>query len=98
MKNGKAVGTDGIPIEIWKIGGRDVSLWLQCLFNKILKGERMPDEWRSSVLLPIFKGKGDVQECKNYRGIKLLSHIMKLWERVIEARLGEETQINKINK
>ena len=33
----------------------------------------MPDEWRKSVLVPIFKKKGDIQECKNYRGIKLLS-------------------------
>ena len=37
-------------------------------------------------MVPIFKGKGDVMECNNYRGIKLMSHTMKLWERMIEAR------------
>ena len=41
----------------------------------------------------LFKGKGDVMECNNYRGIKLMSHTMKLWERMIEARLREITKI-----
>ena len=44
-------------------------------------------------MVPIFKGKGDVLECNNYRGIKLMSHTMKLWERMIEARLREITKI-----
>ena len=47
----------------------------------------MPEEWRDSILIPIFKNKGDVQSCSNYRGIKLISHSMKLWERVVERRL-----------
>ncbi|KAK3531040.1 hypothetical protein QTP70_007883 [Hemibagrus guttatus] len=51
----------------------------------ILESEKMPEEWRRSVLVPIFKNKGDVQSCSNYRGIKLMSHTMKLWERVVEA-------------
>ena len=38
------------------------------------------------MLIPIFKNKGDVQSCSNYRGIKLISHTMKLWERIIERR------------
>ena len=65
MKSGKAVGPDGIPGEIWKLTGRKVSEWLQCMFNKMLLGDKMSEEWRESCLVPIFKGKGDVQECKN---------------------------------
>lgn len=49
----------------------------------------MPEKWRS-VLLPIFKEKADVQGCGNHRGIKLMSHTMKLWERAVEARLRSE--------
>lgn len=33
--------------------------------------------------------------CSNYRGIKLLSHTMKLWERVIERRLRRETRVSE---
>ena len=27
MKNGKAVGPDGIPVEVWKLGDRKVIEW-----------------------------------------------------------------------
>ena len=52
-------------------------------------------EWRTSTVIPLYKDKGDVQDCNNYRGIKLLSHMMKLWERVIEGRLRKEVSISK---
>ena len=55
----------------------------------------MPEEWRRNILVPIFKNKGDVQSCTNYRGIKLMSHTMKLWERVIEHRLRRLTSMTK---
>uniref|UniRef100_A0A3B4CLA2 ribonuclease H n=1 Tax=Pygocentrus nattereri TaxID=42514 RepID=A0A3B4CLA2_PYGNA len=95
MKNGKAVGPDDIPVEVWRCLGEKAVDFLTRLFNKILESERMPDEWRSSVLVPIFRNKGDVQSCSNYRGIKLMSHTMKVWERVVEARLRREVQISE---
>ena len=93
MKCGKAVGPDDLPVEAWKCLGELAIEFLTRLFNKILESGKMPDEWRKSVLIPIFKNKGDVQSCTNYRGIKLISHSMKLWERVIEARLREQVEI-----
>ncbi|KAK3525823.1 hypothetical protein QTP70_010325 [Hemibagrus guttatus] len=67
--------------------------FLTSLINRVLESERMPEEWRRSVLVPIFKNLGDVQSCSNYRGIKLMSHTMKLWERVVEARLRKVVEI-----
>ncbi|KAK3517909.1 hypothetical protein QTP70_027300 [Hemibagrus guttatus] len=67
--------------------------FLTSLFNRVLESERMPEEWRRSVFVPIFKNKGDVQSCSNYRGIKLMSHTMKVWERVVEARLRKVVEI-----
>ncbi|VFQ62096.1 unnamed protein product [Cuscuta campestris] len=55
----------------------------------------MSDEWRESLLVPLFKGKGDIQSCENYRGIKLLSHTMKVWERVIEYRVRKGVCISE---
>ena len=55
----------------------------------------MPEEWRDSILIPIFKNKGDVQSCSNYRGIKLISHSMKIWERVVERRLRSELTVTE---
>ncbi|KAK3573265.1 hypothetical protein QTP86_019235 [Hemibagrus guttatus] len=93
MKSGKAVGPDDIPVEVWKCLGEAAVEFLANLFNRVLESERMPEEWRRSVLVPIFKNKGDVQSCSNYRGIKLMSHTMKVWERVVEARLRKVVDI-----
>ena len=93
MKKGKARGPDDIPVEVWLILG-DVGIeWLTKLINKLLKWEKVPDEWRKSVLIPIYKGKGDSKECGNYRGIQLMSHTMKLWEQIVEATLRKEVVI-----
>ena len=86
MKNGKAVGQDDIPVEVWKCLGESALKFLTKLYNRTMESERMPEEWRDSVLIPIFKNKGDVQSCSNYRGIKLISHTMKLWERIVEKK------------
>ncbi|KAK3545312.1 hypothetical protein QTP70_003656 [Hemibagrus guttatus] len=93
MKSGKAVGPDDIPVEVWKCLGEVAVGFLTSLFNRVLESEKMPEEWRRSVLVPIFKNRGDVQSCSNYRGIKLMSHTMKLWERVVEARLRKVVEI-----
>ena len=63
------------------------------LWRSIFRSNKMPDEWRS-ILVPIYKNKGDIQSCTNYRGIKLMSHTMKLWERVIEHRLRAITWVS----
>ncbi|XP_026498876.1 uncharacterized protein LOC113402778 [Vanessa tameamea] len=96
MKNGKALGPDDIPVEVWKVLKTDGYMWLTLFFNKLLHEETIPQEWCSSSLVPIFKNKGDVQDCNNYRGIKLMSHTMKVWEKVIERRLREESEITQI--
>ena len=45
------------------------------------------DNWKTSVIVPIFIGKGDVMSCGSYRGVKLLEHAMKIVERVLERRI-----------
>ena len=98
MKNEKAVGPDDIPVEVWKCLGESALKFLTKMYNRTMESEIMPEEWRYSVLIPIFKNKGDVQNCSNYRRIKLNSHsdTMKLWERIIARRLRSDlTFINQ---
>ena len=95
MKKGKAVGPDELPVEGWKCMGKMRIEFLIRLFNRLLMGERMPEEWRRSVLIPIYKNKGDAQCCGNYRRIKLMSQTMKVWERIIEARLRDRVENSK---
>jgi hypothetical protein len=64
------MGPDGIPIEVGRTLADVAIVWLTKLFNLIFQSNKMPDEWRRSILLPIFKNKGDVQSCTNYQGIQ----------------------------
>nr|GEW87802.1 hypothetical protein [Tanacetum cinerariifolium] len=73
-----SLGPDQIPIEAWRCLGDEGVKWLTCLFNKIFSSAKILDEWRLSEVIPVYKNKGDAQACSNYRGIKLLSHTMKL--------------------
>jgi hypothetical protein len=78
IKTGKALGPVDIPIEVWRCL-RDVAIvWLIKLFNTIFRSNKMSDEWRKNILVPIFKNKEDIQSYANHRGIKLMSHTMKL--------------------
>ena len=58
MKKGKAVGPDELPVEVWKCMGEIGIKFLTRLFNQLLMGKWMPEEWRRSVLIPIIKTKG----------------------------------------
>jgi hypothetical protein len=78
IKISKALGPDDIPIEVWSCLGDIAIVWLTKLFSIIFRSNKMPDEWRRSIVVSIFKNKGDIQSCTNYKGINLMSHIMKL--------------------
>ena len=62
IKKGKAVGPDDIPVEAWKCLEEIGMKFLTNLMNTILETERMPEDWRESTLVPIYKGKGDIKD------------------------------------
>lgn len=58
-------------------------------FNKILDAGVFPSEWLVGVIIPLYKNKGDIKDCNNYRGITLLSCIGKLFTSILNAFLKE---------
>ncbi|KAK6764660.1 hypothetical protein RB195_024836 [Necator americanus] len=94
MKSNKATGPDDILADIWKLLGDRGSMWLATLFNKIVAEGRTPDVWQTSVTVPVWKGKGDIADCTSYRPIRLLRHTMKVFERVLEARLRKIVSVS----
>jgi len=94
MKQDKAPGLSGISVELLK-AVEDLSVeWLTDLCNCIIDEGRMPEDWKNSILIPVYKGKGDPLECGSYTGIKLLEHAMKVVERVLEKRIREQAVID----
>ena len=58
------------------------------LCQLVLNGEAVPNEWKTSVVVPIFKRKGDAMNYGAYTGVKLLEHATKIFERVVERRIS----------
>ena len=54
----------------------------------------MPEDWTTSVMVPIYKEKRDVMNCRVYRGVKLLKHRMKIIEKVLEKRIRAMVMVN----
>ena len=54
----------------------------------------MPSDWEMSVIINCFKGKGDAVEHGNFRCLKLLDHLMKVFERVIEKYIRDAVNID----
>ena len=94
MERSKACEPDDIPIEAVMVVAEMKPELLTYVLQRIM-ADCIPDSWKKGKLIPIFKNKVDILECNNYRGIKLMSHFMKLWERVIEARLREIVNIRE---
>ena len=46
----------------------------------------MPAEW-ASIVVPIFKGKGNIRNCSCHRSVKLPEHGMKIVESVLKKSL-----------
>ena len=78
MKSGKAAELSKVCAEMTSASGEvGVSVMVK-LCQRMLHGKGMPDEWQASVLVQIFREKGDVRNCNTYRGLKLLEHAIRL--------------------
>ena len=84
-----------IRIEVWKKIGEEGIVFLKKELNEMLRSG-MPSSWRLSEVTPLFKEKGYILECSNYRGMKLMSHTLKLLERIIDQRLSTIVELGNI--
>lgn len=96
LLSSKVPGVDGICPEILKALNIVGLSCLTHLCSVTRKSRKVPAEWRSGVVVPIFK-KGDRRVCSNRRGVTLLSPLGKVYSRVLEWRLRQivEPQLQK---
>ena len=53
FRNGETESPDQIPVEVRKCLGDEGLQWLTELFNVIFRTAKMPEEWRSSTVIPL---------------------------------------------
>ena len=82
LKRHKSPDIDQIPAELFKEGGGNMCCQIHKLINSIWNKEELPEEWKQSIIVPIYKN-GDKTDCRNYRGISLLSTTYKILSNIL---------------
>jgi len=78
LKSHNSQSIDQIPAELIKAGGRTIYYEIYKLIISIWNKEELPEEWKESIIVPIYK-KGVKTDCSNYRGISLLLTAYKIY-------------------
>ena len=61
--------------------------WIRRLCNLAIESGVVPEDGRSIVIVTLYKDKGETTECKNYRGISLLSMVEKIYTGILIGRV-----------
>ena len=78
----KAIGGDGIPVELFQILKDDAVKMLHSIC------QQWPQDWKRSVFIPIPK-KDNAKKCSNYHTTGLISHASKVMLKILQARLQQ---------
>ena len=86
LKDKSCYGVDNIPVKILRDGCKILAKPYYILLNKIYNQKVIPEQWKTSRILPLYK-KGKKNQVENYRPISNLCAGSKVLERLILARL-----------
>jgi hypothetical protein len=81
-KRHKSPGTDQIQAELIKAGSKTIRSEIYILINSILNKEEFPEEWKESIIIPLYK-EGDKTDCTKYRCISLLPTTYKILSNIL---------------
>ena len=87
MAFSKAAGEDELPAEAFKYGGHIIASVLSQFYNLLLEYQIAPSQWSNSLLIPIYKKKGSIDQIQNYRPISLTIVAKRIFERIIDSKL-----------
>ncbi len=65
--------------------------WMMWICNLAWEQSKVPKDWRKDIIVPLYKGKGNREECNNYRGIRLLSVPGKNYGKILNERMMKIT-------
>jgi len=82
IKRHKDQGMSGLVAEMIQSTGDIGTQWILDLCNGIVKEGFILEDWKSSIVLLVYNGKGHTMECGSYTGIRLLEYAMKVVERI----------------
>ena len=91
----KSAGPDGVHPRVLRECAEQVAKPLTEFFQMCVDSGSIPDEWKESIISPIFK-KGQRNLAENYRPVALTSIVCKLAESIIREAIMEHLVRNKL--
>ena len=88
-KAGKAPGPSGIVVEMIRAASDMGASMIRDLTAAIIRDGKVPYDWEQSLIVCLYKGKGDALERGNYHSLKLTEQIMKVLERIVEGLIRQ---------
>jgi len=74
--------SDRIPAELTQAGGNILHYESHKLINSFWNKEELPQQWKGSIIVPIYKN-GEKPDYSNYRGISMLPSMYKILHNIV---------------
>ena len=88
----KASGPYCISVVVLKNYDPELTYILAELFSKCLKESCLPDFWKVSLVVLVFKNVGETSTAKNYCPVSLLSVVSKVFEKLVNNRIVDHQE------
>ena len=95
LNNSTSCGPDGIPSIFLKKCASSLAYPLSIIYNKSFSTGLVPTQWKSAIILPLFKG-GIRSDPLKYRPISLTPPACKTGERLALSQLNPYLEANQI--
>ena len=95
LDSSSSPGPDGIHPMVLKACAQVLTLPLCLIFRKSLNESVLPDDWKVSRVVPIFKG-GSKAIALNYRPVSMTATPCKMMERLLVEHIVEYLEDNQL--
>ncbi|BHF82801.1 hypothetical protein SprV_0802594000 [Sparganum proliferum] len=87
LSSEKAPASDAAPAEVYKHDGPQFMEHLTDLFEEMRRQEEVPQDFKDTTIIHLYKRIGNRQVCDNHRGICLLNIAGKIFAHILLNRL-----------
>jgi len=96
LKNSSSMGIDNIKTLYLKDSVETITPFLTDIINKSISTNKVPDIWKTALVIPIYKKTGEKSNPQNYRPISLLPILSKIMEKIVSKQLTTHLENYKI--
>jgi hypothetical protein len=86
-----------MPLQILKHLGKPGVQCMASFLNASAVDQLPPDSWRSTKVVPLYKGTGPATDPDNYRSIAITPPFAKLFMAVVNKRLTAEANARELH-